>query len=110
MPEEIKDPYVSLYERMAKLIETDPAAYYAERNRLITAAISDCPQHLRPSLQRMQNEVDFLRAEKQNPANSCAAIFWMIGERLSVISAKFSEVQTIAEEMQKTARAMRDES
>lgn len=99
MPEEINDPFMALYERLVKLIEEDPVAYFAERARLLDEAISACPAHIRPALRRMQDEVDFIRTEKQNPAHSCAAIFGMIGERLEVIAAQFKEVQKIADSM-----------
>lgn len=84
------------FDHLRALSESDPAAYFSERARLIDAYIDTCPASERATLRALQARIDALRASSGSPLIATRAIAGMLGDYLDALAERLRALRAEA--------------
>jgi hypothetical protein len=80
------------FDAWRELAESDPPAFFRERERVIAASIDENP-HVRDRLLAFQAQIDGLRATAGTPDRALAGLMGMMGDHLAALAGQISELR-----------------
>ena len=83
MKEQARQQPVFDFDRWAKLADTDPAAFEAQRQAAIEEAIAQAPERTRARLQRLQWKLDQIRRTSGTPLAAAIRMNEMMWDRIA---------------------------
>jgi DNA repair exonuclease SbcCD ATPase subunit len=69
----------------------DPAEYFRERERTLSAFIAEHPES-EPGLRELQSQIDSVRALSGSPAKAARELARMLGDRLEALSGHLRQL------------------
>ena len=76
---------------LRELAKRDPAEYFRERERTLTAFIAERPE-AEPGLRELQNQIDQVRALAGSPAKAARELARMLGDRLEALAGNLRQL------------------
>ena len=73
------------FDTLRRLSESDPAAFFAERARLIEDFFASVPPERAQALRKFQSEIDAVRASAGTPAYAVESLMGMISDHLQAL-------------------------
>jgi phosphoserine phosphatase len=89
-----------------ELAARDPAAYFRERERAISAFIAERPES-EPHLRDLQATIDQVRAVSGTPAIAARELARMLGDRLEALAGHLGQLDAHAEDLQHLIRRVK---
>ncbi len=91
------------FDAWCELAVRDPAEYFRERERAISAFIAERPE-CEPTLRELQTRIDHVRAVSGSPAIAARVLAGMLHERLNSLSHHLKQLDAHAHTLQTLAR------
>ncbi len=79
------------FDAWRELAKRDPAEYFRERERTLTAFIAERPE-AEPGLRELQNQIDQVRALAGSPAKAARELARMLGDRLEALAGNLRQL------------------
>ena len=79
------------FDAWRELAKRDPAEYFRERERTLTAFIAERPE-AEPGLRELQNQIDQVRALAGSPAKAARELARMLGDRLEDLAGNLRQL------------------
>lgn len=79
------------FDAWRELAARDPAEYFRERERTLTAFIAERPE-AEPGLRELQNQIDQVRALAGSPAKAARELARMLGDRLEALAGNLRQL------------------
>lgn len=87
------------FDHWSQLAKRDPAAFFAERQQLITSFIDSAPAEHRGMLREMQRMIDSTRAEAGTPMKAVQQMMGMMADRLELMRTQLEQLRDESEEL-----------
>ena len=87
------------------LAARDPAEYFRERERTLSAFIAERPE-TEQSLRELQVQIDQVRALSGNPAKAARELSRMLGDRLEALAGHMQQLDSHVSLMRSLAQKM----
>ncbi len=92
------------FDTLRKLSDTNPAAFFAERARLIEEFLASVPPERVQMLREFQAEIDGVRASAGTPAKAVEGLMGMLSDHLHALLGHTAQLAEEARQLRATAR------
>lgn len=79
------------FDAWRELAKRDPAEYFRERERTLTAFIAERPE-AEPGLRELQSQIDQVRVLAGSPAKAARELARMLGDRLEALAGHIGQL------------------